>query len=88
MESLDAVMSYLDQPERQAALLREMGRRHASYGATPAHYRIVAALLADALATLLDEHPNQHDGDTRADWLDAFNLISDHMLTGAPPPER
>lgn len=84
MDSLDAVMAYLDRPDEQALLLIEMGRRHAAYGAAPAHYRIVAELLSDAVTELLGD---KADAQTRQDWLDAFNLVSDHMLAGAETPE-
>jgi nitric oxide dioxygenase len=85
MDSLDAVMAYLDRPDEQALLLIEMGRRHAVYGAAPAHYRIVAELLSDAVTELLGD---KADAQTRQDWLDAFNLVSDHMLAGAETLER
>ncbi|MEZ6164177.1 MAG: globin domain-containing protein [Phycisphaerales bacterium] len=80
MDSLDAIFSFLDQPEQHIPLLRELGQLHAAYGAAPVHYRIVSELLADAVAEVL---PRPIDTGTRQDWLDAFQLISDHMLAGA-----
>jgi methyl-accepting chemotaxis protein len=79
MDSLDAVMGFLECPDQEADYLRQMGARHAAYGAQPAHYTIVSGLLADAVADLLGE---RGDAETRADWFDAFRLISDQMLRG------
>lgn len=81
MDSLEVVMKFLDHPTEQAEYLRQMGARHAGYGALPVHYEIVSGLLADAVTEVLGERADQ---ETRADWYDAFRLISDQMLAGTP----
>lgn len=81
MDSLDAVMLYLDKPAEQESYLRQMGARHAGYGALPEHYAIVSGLLTDAIVEVLED---KGDANTRQDWLDAFNLISEQMLAGVP----
>lgn len=80
MESLDAVMAFLDKPDDQVPYLGQMGARHQAYGATPAHYEIVSNLLADSMIEVLG---GRGRASARQDWYDAFRLISDQMLSGA-----
>lgn len=80
MESLDAVMAFLDKPDDQLLYLRQMGARHAGYGALPVHYEIVSNLLADSMIEVLGDRAGPR---ARQDWYDAFRLISDQMLSGA-----
>jgi hemoglobin-like flavoprotein len=60
--------------------LRELGSRHARYGARPAHYPIVAATLIGAMAEVAgDEWQPEYD---RA-WVNALTVVADAMLTGS-----
>lgn len=79
MDSLDAVMTFLDKPDEQLVYLRQMGARHTGYGALPVHYEVVSNLLADSMVEVLGDRAGPT---ARQDWYDAFRLISDQMLSG------
>jgi nitric oxide dioxygenase len=80
LDSLDAVMEYLDRPSQQEAYLRELGARHVDYGVRPHHYAIVATLLADAIVRVLGDEADQH---AREDWNALFRAVTDLMLDGS-----
>jgi hemoglobin-like flavoprotein len=61
-------------------VLRQMGRRHASYGVLPEHYDLVATALLWALGQALQEN---FDRETRAAWTSMLQAVSREMLAGA-----
>jgi methyl-accepting chemotaxis protein len=60
--------------------LRELGARHAAYGAVVDHYPVVGEILIASMAELAGEawRPEYE----RA-WSDAFEVVTDVMLEGA-----
>jgi hemoglobin-like flavoprotein len=60
--------------------LRQMGRKHASYGVLPEHYDLVATALLWALGQALQEN---FDRETRAAWTSMLQAVSREMLAGA-----
>lgn len=65
--------------------LRELGGRHARYGARPNHYPIVAATLIGAMAEVAgDDWEPQFE---RA-WVNALTVVADAMLTGSGSSPR
>lgn len=75
-ESLEFVVSHLDQPENVRPALAEMGRRHVGYGAKPEHYPIVRDFLVNAMATVVGQDWNHT---LQADWLVAIDLVGAAM---------
>lgn len=59
--------------------LREMGARHVTYGAEPAHYAVVSEVLIQTLAILT---PEDWTDDTQAAWQAALDAICSTMLEG------
>lgn len=85
MAALDIVVRNLESAGANAALLADLGRRHATYGARPEHYPLVTSLLIESMQELLGlRFSPQH----RDQWSLAFALITKQMIAAAPsPPE-
>jgi methyl-accepting chemotaxis protein len=66
--------------DRIVPKLRELGARHVAYGAEPAHYPVVGAVLIASMAEVAGEawRPDY----SRA-WETAFGVIANAMLDGA-----
>ncbi len=80
LAALDAVVRDLEHPAENAAMLAELGARHAQYGARPEHYELVIDLLVDSMRELLgaDLDPPALD-----EWRLALRLISNRMIDAA-----
>jgi methyl-accepting chemotaxis protein len=64
--------------------LRGLGARHAAYGAQPAHYPVVGAVLIASMADIagLDWRPEYEDA-----WAEAYASVAAAMLAGAAEVE-
>ena len=64
--------------------LRELGARHAGYGAEPAHYPVVGAVLIASMAQIAgpDWRPEYESA-----WAEAYSLVAAAMLDGAAAAE-
>jgi hemoglobin-like flavoprotein len=64
--------------------LRELGARHARYGAEPAHYPVVGAVLIAAMADVAGPgwRPEYEDA-----WAEAYAVVAGAMLDGAAAAE-
>jgi hemoglobin-like flavoprotein len=60
--------------------LRELGARHAAYGARPEHYPVVGEVLIAAMAAVAG--PAWQAEHERA-WREAFAVVAEAMLDGA-----
>lgn len=78
--SLDTIVRNLEDPESSAALLAELGRRHASYGVKVEHYDLVIDVMIDSMEQLLGPHADRRLLD---EWRMALRLISDQMIAAA-----
>lgn len=85
MQSLDTVVQNFENAEWNAALLDELGRRHASYGVKSDHYDLVIDLLIEAMQQLLGPDIDRLHLD---EWRLALRLISDQMIAGAVAHQR
>lgn len=88
MAALDAVVRNFEHPDEGAAMIEELGRRHAAYGARPEHYDLVIELLIESMTELLGSASAQQDLD---EWRMALRLISNQMIAAAaaqPPAPR
>jgi hemoglobin-like flavoprotein len=85
MAALDAVVRNLEQPAENAAMLVEMGKRHAQYGAKPEHYALVTDLLVQSMQELLDA---EVEPPALEEWRLALRLISNQMIVGAEGAAR
>ncbi len=63
-----------------APSLRDLGRRHAAYGATEDHYPVVAQVL---LSTLADAAGDRWTPETAAAWSQLVHAVADEMMAGA-----
>jgi hemoglobin-like flavoprotein len=80
MAALDVVVKNLDAGTANAAMLAELGRRHASYGARPEHYPLVVDLLVGAMQTLLGP---SFLPENREQWRLALSLVCRQMVAAS-----
>ncbi len=80
MAALDAIVRNLTAPADNAALLNDLGKRHAAYGARPEHYDLVIDLLVESMTTLLGD---EIDATVFDEWRMALRLVSDQMIAAA-----
>lgn len=79
--TLNLAVSHIDRIDTIRESVRDLGRRHARYGARAAYYDLVVEALVRAIA--------QHAGPAifgprvEAAWRRAFALIAEEMLAGA-----
>ena len=80
IQSLKLVVQNFEKPEMNAAMLADLGRRHASYGAKTEHYDLVIELMIESMGELLTPPvaPQLLD-----EWRVALRLISDQMIAAA-----
>src|SRR5688572_29161085 len=64
--------------------LRRLGARHVAYGAEPAHYPVVGAVLIGAMAEIAGDAWEQRYADA---WGEAFGVVAAVMLEGAAEAE-
>ena len=64
--------------------LRELGARHLAYGAEPAHYPVVGAVLIASMAEIAgpEWQPEYEDA-----WTEAYAVVAGAMLDGAAAAE-
>jgi hemoglobin-like flavoprotein len=82
MAALDIVVRNLDAGDANVALLAQLGRRHAAYGARPEHYPLVTGLLIESMHELLG---SRFSTEHREQWTLALTLITRQMLAAAEP---
>lgn len=82
-DTLASMMNHLTHPEMFARLTGELGRRHAAYGAEPAHYGAVGQALLAALAELLGP---RFTPEVRSAWASLYGEIADGMMRGQTGP--
>lgn len=79
-ESVVTVVEALDNLDRIAPTLRDLGRRHVSYGAEPAHYDLVAATLITTIGSMSSEiWTPAHE----TAWTKALESVCAMMIAGA-----
>lgn len=82
MGALYTVVEQADRPDNLVPVLQAMGRRHADYGVTPAHYAPVGAAL---LWTLEKGLGVSFTPDVEAAWAKAYQTVSEIMIQAAAP---
>jgi hemoglobin-like flavoprotein len=80
MATLGFVVAGLAQPEKILGAVRQLGQRHASYGARPEHYRAVGVALLWTLERGLGEKFTPCVAEA---WAAAFSLLSSTMQAAA-----
>lgn len=60
--------------------LRELGAKHVAYGAVPAHYPVVGAVLLASMAEVAGEAWTQ---EFQTAWSEAYGVVAGAMLEGA-----
>lgn len=78
LAALQLVVNSLRKPEQLNDALKKLGAKHQAYGAEPAHYDAVAAVLLDVLAEFAGDLWNHI---TRSAWKNALGSIKDTMLS-------
>ena len=70
----------LDQPERVAQSVQELGRRHARYGVSPEDYHTFGAALLWSLEQVLGD---RFTPEVREAWVEAFDVLASSMCQAA-----
>jgi hemoglobin-like flavoprotein len=83
IHAVTMVVQGLDHVEALVPTLAAMGRRHAQYGVTDAHYDTVGAAL---LWTLEQGLGSRWTPEVRVAWSDAYALLADVMRAAAGEP--
>ncbi len=78
--TLATVVDSLDALDRVLPVAADLAVRHVEYGARDRHYAAVGEALVGALAATLGD---RFDRDTRAGWIAAYAMLSDHMRAAA-----
>ncbi len=84
MEMLAMVVDGLDKLDQIVPAARDLGRRHATYGAAPAHYDVVGDCL---LWTLEQGLADEFTSDVRAAWVAAYRILAATMIDAAEATE-
>ena len=80
MQMIAAAVAGLERPERIAPVAEALGRRHAGYGVTEAHYATVAAAL---LWTLEQGLGDAFTPEVKAAWADCYAFLAGRMIAAA-----
>jgi hemoglobin-like flavoprotein len=81
--SLEMIVGNLAAPGANAAMLSELGRRHAGYGAKPEHYVVVVDLLVESMRDVLGARSDERVLD---EWRTALRLVSRQMIAAGQTP--
>jgi hemoglobin-like flavoprotein len=79
-DTLNTVVAELSEPAATSRVAAALGRSHARYGATAAHYESVGAALWWTLQASLG---NLFTAEVRAAWTAAYARLAGAMLAGA-----
>lgn len=79
-QMLAAAVKGLDRPEQLIPVVRELGRRHATYGVVEAHYDTVGAAL---LWTLEQQFGAAFTPEVKDAWTDVYTLLATTMKDAA-----
>lgn len=85
IESLVFVVEHARNPSQTLEAVREMGRRHAKYGAKPEHYPIVCGLLIEVMALFAGE---LWTTEVKQEWAVTLELISRTMIAAYEQPPQ
>lgn len=80
MDMIDAVVRQLDQPEQWLAACRELGARHAEYGAREEHYDAVGTALLQSLRAALGE---TFTPAVEAAWAQVYGEMAENMIAAS-----
>ena len=61
-------------------VLHELGKKHAQYGALPAHYAVVGRALIDTLQKVLGD---KFTNEVKTAWARIYDVMSTSMIEGA-----
>ncbi len=78
--ALDAVVHNFERPVENAAMVAELGVRHAGYGVKPEHYETVIDILVESMRVVLGPSSDARSID---EWRMALQLIAKQMIAAA-----
>jgi hemoglobin-like flavoprotein len=80
MQALALAVKSLDRPDALIPVLQDLGRRHAKYGVTDAHYDTVGAALIWTLEQGLGQ---RFTADVRDAWVAVYGVVATTMKVAA-----
>ena len=85
LTAIIALVTYYDRPDELTPTLVAMGRRHAGYGAEPAHFDAVGATL---LATLGSFAGSAWTSEVETAWIRAYTFAATTMMNAGHAVEE
>jgi len=85
IQTLTVVVHSLDELDKIAPAIENLGRRHVAYGVSPEHWDYVGVALVDALADVFGE---AFTDDVREAWTAAYSLIATTAINAAYDEEQ
>jgi nitric oxide dioxygenase len=82
-QTLTLILQHMQHPEVLSDMLRELGKRHVTYGIRPEHYPLVGTALLETFEDFLGKHWTQEHHDA---WVKAYEAVSSLMVQGAQEP--
>ena len=79
MDTLASMVSFMTHPDMFSSVARQVGRRHAAYGALADHYGPVGECLLSSLQTVLGP---RFTPEVREAWATLYGEIAAVMITG------
>lgn len=79
-QSIVLVVQNIETLDEINGALREMGRRHVTYGAKPEHYDVVCSVLIETLGVLM---ARDWTPDHKLAWEKALGYVASVMIEGA-----
>lgn len=78
--SIALIVKNADNADELVPYLKELGKKHVTYGSKKEHYPAVGECLITALSATAGDLWNQEMEDT---WTTAYGVISENMIAGA-----
>jgi len=80
MATISFAVATLNHPDKLVPAVQDLGKRHAKYGVTPAHYGTVAQALLWTLEKGLGE---AWTPEAKAAWTEVYTILSTTMIEAA-----
>ena len=84
LSALATVVASLRTPDALVPHLQELGRKHVAYGAEPAHYDAVGAVLLESMAAMAGD---LWTDELQGAWAEAYGLVASVMIEAASEVE-
>jgi len=82
LETLSMVVDHLNKPAEILPALRLLGKRHAGYGTTTAHYALACMVLVKSIGEITTKVNAPWSLLLASEWMTALDLVAEIMANG------